>query len=294
MKYQQFKIILNTSIFNDTTSKADLLEKIANSPSRYIGLFRPTLPKLKLLQNLTQSQEIRFGDAFEKLIGEYLAELGYTNLEKRYLWNNEHLNVDQCFTKNDKYYFAEQKVRDDHDSTKKRGQIENFSKKVDLMLSKYGNNLEGFMFFIDPDLEKNKNYYKNEIKILVEKHNIQLYVCYGKDFFEILGHFEVWDDIINNLKQWRTEIPDMPELNFDLDSQDTFNQVKNLETSVLQKLFQDDEIWNEIILTLFPTKETLFLLKSYFKSILTQDIKKQQKMKYEKLLVLLNKRLEIN
>lgn len=52
-------------------SKADLLEKIASLPSRYIGLFRPTKPKAKILQNLLQSHEIRFGDAFERVIEEY-------------------------------------------------------------------------------------------------------------------------------------------------------------------------------------------------------------------------------
>lgn len=45
MNYQEFKKILNEIIFEK--SKADLLEKISNSPNRYIGLFRPT--------NLTKS-----------------------------------------------------------------------------------------------------------------------------------------------------------------------------------------------------------------------------------------------
>ena len=70
MNYNKFKQILNETIFEK--SKADLLTKIANSPSRYIGLFRPTKPKAKLLQNLLQSHEIRFGDAFEIIIEEYL------------------------------------------------------------------------------------------------------------------------------------------------------------------------------------------------------------------------------
>ena len=35
------------------------------------------------------------------------------------------------FKKDDVHYFVEQKVRDDHDSTKKRGQISNFEKKLD-------------------------------------------------------------------------------------------------------------------------------------------------------------------
>ena len=65
MNYNDFKKILNENIFEK--SKSDLLEKIANSPSRFIGLFRPTKPKAKIMQNLLQSNEIHFGDAIEKL-----------------------------------------------------------------------------------------------------------------------------------------------------------------------------------------------------------------------------------
>ena len=69
MKYEKFKNILNHKIFEE--SKADLIRKFADYPERYIGLFRPTKPKGKIIQNLTQSQEIKFGDAFEIILEEY-------------------------------------------------------------------------------------------------------------------------------------------------------------------------------------------------------------------------------
>lgn len=104
-----------------------MLEKIAEYPSRYIGLFRPTKPKAKILQNLLQSHEIRFGDPFEKAIEEYLKLKGCEILPKKFTTaNNDTLNIDQCFRYKQKVYFIEQKVRDDHDLTKKRGQIQNF------------------------------------------------------------------------------------------------------------------------------------------------------------------------
>jgi len=65
MEYNLFKQIFNETIFEK--SKADLLEKIASSPSRYIGLFRPTKPKAKILQNLLQSHEIRINRALSAL-----------------------------------------------------------------------------------------------------------------------------------------------------------------------------------------------------------------------------------
>jgi Mg2+ and Co2+ transporter CorA len=63
MEYKFFRNILNKQIFE--SSKSDLLEKLSKYPERYIGLFRPTKPKAKILQNLLQSNEIRFGDALE-------------------------------------------------------------------------------------------------------------------------------------------------------------------------------------------------------------------------------------
>jgi hypothetical protein len=82
MSYNLFKQIFNEAIFEK--SKADLLEKMASSPSRYIGLFRPTKPKAKILQNLLQSHEIRFGDAFERIIEEYFRLKGCEILPKRF------------------------------------------------------------------------------------------------------------------------------------------------------------------------------------------------------------------
>ena len=48
MEYSKFKRIFNEIIFEK--SKATLLEKVADYPTRYIGLFRPTKPKAKILQ----------------------------------------------------------------------------------------------------------------------------------------------------------------------------------------------------------------------------------------------------
>ena len=109
MQYEKFKNIFNETIFEE--SKAVLIEKIAKYPNRYIGLFRPTKPKAKILQNLLQSHEIRFGDAFEEAIEEYFKEFGYQILEKKFVnGDNDELNLDQCFKFKDKVYFIEQKI----------------------------------------------------------------------------------------------------------------------------------------------------------------------------------------
>lgn len=264
MNFSQFKQIFNEIIFEK--SKADLLQKISSSPSRYIGLFRPTKPKAKILQNLLQSHEIRFGDAFEKLIEEYLVILGSEIFAKRFV--NEDggaLNIDQCFRKDSKIYFIEQKVRDDHDSTKKRGQIDNFEKKLNVMLKSYSEEeIIGVFYFIDPDLVKNKKFYSEELEKMTKDYNIETNIFYGKELFDYLDCGYVWDEILLFLKEWKKEIPDLPEINFDLNPHHTFDEIKDLNPSIFRKLINNDEIFKEIVLTLFPEKKTLQLLKDYF------------------------------
>ncbi len=264
MNYNLFKQIFNETIFEK--SKADLLEKVSSSPSRYIGLFRPTKPKAKILQNLLQSHEIRFGDAFERVIEEYLKIKGYEILQKRFTSKDgDVLNIDQCFKKGDKVYFIEQKVRDDHDSTKKRGQIQNFEKKLDVMLSSYAEEkLVGIFYFIDPDLMKNKNFYTAELLKMTKDYNVETHIFYGKELFNYLGYADIWDEILEYLLEWKKEIPDLPEINFDLDAEHTFNEIKELKPLVFRKLLENEKIFNEIVLTLFPEKKTLKLLYDYF------------------------------
>jgi hypothetical protein len=88
-----------------------LLEKISDKPERYVGLFRSTKPMAKILQNLLQSQEIKYGNAFEKLIESYLIESGFTVLPKKIPEGkvNDRLIIDQCFRIKEKIYFIEQK-----------------------------------------------------------------------------------------------------------------------------------------------------------------------------------------
>lgn len=264
MEYNKFKVIFNSTIFEK--SKADLITKVAKYPNRYIGLFRPTKPKAKLLQNLLQSHEIRFGNAFEAAIEEYLIENEFEILEKSFVDNDGNaLDVDQCFKKNKNIYFVEQKVRDDHDSTKKRGQINNFEKKLEVIIEKYGdNNLFGYFYFIDPDLTKNKNYYQSELERMSNDYGVSLSLCYGKELFDDLKISSAWNEIIEYLKRWRAELTELPEINFDIEAEHSFNEIKNLSPSIFRKLFSNDELFDKIVLTIFPEKKVLNMLANYF------------------------------
>lgn len=265
MRYNKFKNILDKEIFNN--SKKDLLEKISKNPDRYIGLFRPTKAKAKILQNLLQSNEIRFGDALEKLFGEYFTELGYKNLNKKLNGKNkkEYFDLDQLFTDGKYIYFVEQKVRDDHDSTKKRGQIDNFEKKIIELLKIYKETeIKSFTYFIDPSLIKNKNFYSEEIEKIERDYNIYSKLCYGEEFWEAINHKEIWKELLIYLELWKKEIPDMPSVNFDENPQNSFDEIKNMTPNIFRKIFENTKIYNEILPVLFPDKKTLKLLKEYF------------------------------
>lgn len=135
ISYEYFIERLTSKIKSDDMLFYELLTAVVNNPKRYTGIFRLTNAKTKLIQNLTQSREIKFGDFMEEIITEYIAKMGYINLNK-HLGNDYEgntLNADQVFTKDDTVYLIEQKLRDDHDSTKKRGQFDNFKKKYLLL-----------------------------------------------------------------------------------------------------------------------------------------------------------------
>jgi hypothetical protein len=165
MLYDEASRIFNRHVFEG--EKSNLIKKLASNPERYIGVFRPTKPRAKLIQNLFQSHEIRFGDALEYLLRELIAEIGFSNLDRNLTVDSKNsLSVDQYFKKRENSFFVEQKIRDDHDSTKKHGQIKNFEAKLDFLFNQHQNNLVGIMYFVDPALSKNKKFYIRELSRL--------------------------------------------------------------------------------------------------------------------------------
>ncbi|HDD43696.1 MAG TPA: restriction endonuclease [Candidatus Desulfofervidus auxilii] len=284
MDYSKFCEILNKHIFEG--EKRELLKKVADRPERFIGLFRPSKPGTKILQHLLQSHEIRFGDALEELIEEILKDLGYSILPKSITTGNgEQLSLDQFFTDGENYYFIEQKIRDDHDSTKKRGQIANFEAKLEELFKTYKNKLIGIMYFIDPDLVKNKNFYISELNRLNEYYKVSLYLFYGKELFEFLKSPEYWGRLLDWLTRWKGSLPEIPEINFDTTPQDSFKEIKNLEIRYWRKLLENKKLWEEgIIKAIFRSGKTLRLILNYFTT--------QTSAPYQKLSKLLRERLE--
>src|SRR5699024_8101808 len=167
MNYSDFKQVLDDTLFTD--AKVTLLKNLKKNPSRFVGIFRASTPKGKLIQNFTQSLEIKYGDALESVFREMFSDYGLEKLPQDYKnpKNGKDLNVDQVFKYGNNVIFIEQKIRDDHDSTKKSGQFTNFKDKYNVLKDYYrGYKIIGSMWFIDDSLVKNKKYYITELEKL--------------------------------------------------------------------------------------------------------------------------------
>ncbi len=253
MNYEGFASILNRHIFGE--SKKALLEKLANEPHRFIGLFRPSKPKTKVMQYLLQSREIRFGDAMEEAIQQILSDLGFTQLDRTIQGGRGRLSLDLHFKDDERSYFVEQKVRDDHDSSKKVGQVANFAQKLNLLVNLHDGNLVGIMYFIDPGMHKNQGYYIERLNELEEETGVELHLFYGSELF---GQITGW------LARWQGELSDFPEVNFDLNPEQSFEEIKNLAPRHLESLLSNTELWERGVMSvLFPEGTTLQRLQTH-------------------------------
>ena len=218
ISYEEFCSILGEKIRDGDDFYVSLLENVIDHPTRYCGLFRLSNARTKLLQNVTQSREIKFGDIVEELTTLYIERLGYLNFNKHLGkdCNGDDLNADQYFTDGNLIFLAEMKIRDDHDSTKKRGQYDNFRKKINLVCSRHPDKyIDASMWFVDPGLTKNRAWYLEQIG---NEHfpNTSIHLYYGGDFFHSLkGGTAAWEDLESLFREYRlqhvdsdVEIPD--------------------------------------------------------------------------------------
>ncbi|EJC10876.1 type II R-M system restriction endonuclease [Helicobacter pylori Hp P-16] len=113
-------------------------------------------------------------------------------------------------------------------------------------------------------MNKNQNYYKEELQKLSVDYGVPLSLHYGKGLFESLNIPQVWDEVLNHLARWREILPDLPSLNFDENPLESFREIKDLAPSVYRKLLDNDGIFN-LVLILFPEQKVLKILIEYFR-----------------------------
>ena len=173
LTYEYFVEKLNAKIKTDADFCYELLNTVIDNPHRYTGIFRLSNAKTKLVQNVTQSREIKFGDFMEEIVTTYIDKMGYENLNKSIGTDEQGnaLSADQVFVRDDTVYLIEQKIRDDHDSTKKRGQYDNFRRKYRLLERLYPTKrINATMWFIDDSL------------INIVSSNASYKILFGKDY----------------------------------------------------------------------------------------------------------------
>ncbi len=274
MRFEEFKRLMDHHIFD--RQKHDLLKNVGEKPERFVGIFRATKPAVKIQQSLLQSREIRFGNAMETIIRQYIQEMEFENVPNQVTGDDgSRLIVDQLFRSATHVWFVEQKVRDDHDSTKKRGQIENFQKKALTLRNLFDESVSGIMYFIDPTFTKNERYYRPEVLRLSRDLDMEMNIFYGVELFEHFQNREVWDELTSYLRRWKEEMPDYPPLNFDADVEDTLLELQAIELRTWKKIASNDEIWREgIINVLFPTGAALRAIAERLRSTASWQHKK--------------------
>ena len=140
------------------------------------------------------------------------------------------------------------------------------------------------MYFIDPDLSKNKNFYLPELKRLSEFYGVKTHLLYGKELFYYLGKPDLWEQIISWLKKWKDDLPEIPEIDFDKTPEESFEEIKELPIRYWRKLLENEKLWTEgIIKAVFRKGDTLKLVLGFFDE--------QQGKPYKELVELLNEKL---
>jgi len=221
----------------------------------------------------------------------------FSTLAKRFQREGEDdLTCDQYFCTADRrqYYLIEQKVRDDHDSTKKRGQIENFRRKLVYLKSLHDTSFSGIMYFIDPALHKNETYYRQAISLIQIELEIPVNLYYNGELFQQLqGHTQMWSLLLDSLQTWRKSVPNEIALDYDANSEKTLEELLSISTASWKKLIETETLWTSgVIRALFPTGRTLRLLENHLQMLGTHSsTDKRTSVSYQRLAGVLNTQL---
>lgn len=271
LTYDYFVKKLNEKIKSDADFYYELLVNVIDNPHRYTGIFRLSNAKTKLVQNVTQSREIKFGDFMEDIVTMYIDKMGYTNLNKSIGTDEEGnaLSADQVFINGDTVYLIEQKIRDDHDSTKKRGQYDNFRKKYTLLEKKYPDKkVNASMWFIDGSLVKNKKYYIAESQKENSPRRV-LNVFYGEALFsQLFDRPNVWEELTSYLQKNKlernNEILTIPDFDTSDEMLVALKRLKKENAGKYRKLISDKPEYIQLRTELFTNNINLNRVKEEF------------------------------
>lgn len=249
------------------------LDKITKDKKRIIGFLRFQTIKEKLTQCISQSYEIKTGyileDFFEKLFGFH-----FHNLSK--IVNG--YKCDQLFEDDNYIYLIEQKIRDDHDTSKRGGQVENFIQKIAALEEKCiqkNKKLKAYMWFVDDNFKKNKSFYAEKLSHIGNENTEEVSLYYGRTIVDyLLGNQEIWDNFVTSFIATKTAYTSdisrvINEYDFDNDPDGfVFNNLKKKQTKTLIELFYSND-YAEVRQSLFSNNLMMNKIKEYFIAHLT-------------------------
>ncbi len=252
----------------DRSGNETLLLDIIRNRHRYCGIFRTTTFKEKIVQHNSQSREIKFGYFLEDIFTEYLERSPRYHNESKHLGRDvegDVLEADQVFMDDEGVvYLIEQKVRDDHDSTKKRGQVANFIKKVKALGFLYPEApLRAAMWFIDPAEHKNYPYYRDYLADTSVELGMDLDIYYGGSLFtDFIDYPEAWREICEGLREYRRKrlsapVAEIPDFDHDWDIYQQLVTISERRPRVFRAMveaafFGVDNDYVELVDEIFP------------------------------------------
>lgn len=227
------------------------VEVITKQPECILGFLRFQSFKQKMLQLLTQSFEIKTGDMLEIFFTSLIGSK-YNVLDKNIIDPTDvsiKRKCDQLFENDNEIILVEQKIRDNHDSTKKSGQANNFEQKIDILHKIYPDKLiKSYEWFIDDQFTKNKNFYEKIITDLNQRTNAynSSYLMYGRELIDTFFDPETWNEFVDayvNVKlSYVTNISDsIDSYDFDNDPDEiVFKSLIRKRNSMLELFFNDE------------------------------------------------------
>jgi len=151
-------------------------------------------------------------------------------------------------------------------SSKKKGQIGNFQSKLASLKERHPKDLRGAMYFVDPQLTKNRRYYEPQLSEMAQQYGVRLDLYYGNGlFFDLLGFPNGWGSLLENLEAWRDGISELEELDFDQDPERHFREIHSMNDRYWRKLLDNEALWGSGVMTvIFSTGATLEMLREHF------------------------------
>lgn len=292
-----------------------IIDKMVHKPELLTGFKKINTFSLRMYASFGQANNIKYGTVLEKYFNKYLEELGWEILDRDYTLTNEEkikyqndsnrVNVDLVAKYDDTVIFIEQKILDNHDSTKKTGQLRNFQEKATVIQRNYPNNdIYGFEWFIDDSQVKNGSNWQihnEEFEIDHPEYKDKLFVVYGKELEDKLttitkvNHSEMLNSFDAFMKNWHlSHGRELPAIEFDRYPIDVVDCLKQHSYKKVYDMFTNEDLIEQIHPIIFPNNQVYKAYLRYLEGLDTKTLRKDQLTYRNELIKELNSKIQEN